>query len=381
MYSDKTTDANEQAKLNILDFMASNHKYDLDIARKEIEKSQSSYFHDNYKTEKEHKLRSMLNKCHILLLTANWIERGILHCMLYKQKIPTILSEEIAYYFFSWGKYRVVHVHQNDTGSFTQGGSQEILEKVLSLFTPNLVLSIGVAFGIDPKNQQIGNVLVSKRVLPYDNGTKRKDDSIVINNPQFVEIDAWLKCRFQYCQPFLHQKGVLYGDIVTGGSVISDPAVKDRILTAFQKIPNANIIGGEMEGAGVFKSCKNFGVSCVIVKGICDWGTMKNEILEDERENEVLKDCLQGYAMKQAIEACTILFDDENLFTGLKNKQKRQKKETVLVGLLSFFIMNTMLLLLCQKPIAEISSLNILIAVIVNGVVSLIFSTGIARLL
>ena len=96
------------------------------------------------------------------------------------------------------------------------------------------------------------------------------------------------------------------GAILSKGTVLSDPDEKRALLDAAKDIKEA-VIGGEMEGSGIVRACKNLeGLRWLVVKGICDWGEQKNALGEIALElgfsesNDVLKDSIQAYAAENA---------------------------------------------------------------------------------
>lgn len=122
---------------------------------------------------------------------------------------------------------------------------------------------------------------------------------------------------------------VTYGDILTGGSVLSSFEEKDKICLGYTKADF--VIGGEMEGNAVFQTAKRTGIPGAVIKGICDWGVAKNDIYLDEAEKneslnealemeEKLKDSLQAFAMKSAVAKCSLLVKDRGLFSAPKNE-------------------------------------------------------------
>lgn len=102
--------------------------------------------------------------------------------------------------------------------------------------------------------------------------------------------------------------------------MLSDAEEKEALLKASSAININDVIGGEMEGAGVFRAClEHFNACpCVIIKGICDWGESKNALgtiikekeiklniqdedkLTDDDKNDMLKDWIQAYAAENA---------------------------------------------------------------------------------
>lgn len=73
-------------------------------------------------------------------------------------------------------------------------GSNATINEALKHFTPNVIISLGIAFGIDYTTQNIGDVIVSRRILPY-NENKRDEDKIKPDRSQDKTIDDWLHVR------------------------------------------------------------------------------------------------------------------------------------------------------------------------------------------
>ena len=85
--------------------------------------------------------------------------------------------------------------------------------------------------------------------------------------------------------------------------------MKDIFIKAATNQP---VLGGEMEGYGLFKECQGFEclVPCLLIKSICDWGAYKN--IDDETVADIdLKDKIQAYAARQAYKVLSILMKKE----------------------------------------------------------------------
>ena len=309
-----------------------------------------------YNRKDEDQLSKELIGCKILIITANDIEKNILHQQIIvqnpTQQIIRIIAGNVAYFIFHWGAYKVVHVHQHQIGANRDYGLRSTLTEVLNNFHPNVVFSLGVAFGIDPNVQCIGDVLVSYKVFPYSEN-KIINDCIYPDRSQDRRIDPWLDVRFANATGFL--EGVTYGGILSGTSVLSSMEEKSRICRAYSK--NDFVIGGEMEGSALFQVCGGFGIPCAVIKGICDWGAEKNSIYPDEPEKEAhLKTCAQAYAMTQVTEKCSILLNDGTLFS--HSKTRADDKERKHCEILTSLIIITDLLLFILGFFAAIYSLE-----------------------
>lgn len=320
---------------------------ELKTAYKSYENGKSiKFFETNIKCLQENKLK-LLKRCKILIVTANPIEKATLHSLMAernpKRKILRFICDTNVYYVFKWGKYWVAHVHQHQTGANKDFGAVNTVFETLKYVHPNVILSLGVAFGIDYKKQKIGDVLVSKYIFPYSEN-KRDREEVKPDRMQDKRIDYWLDVRLANATGFLDENnGVYYGGMLSGGSVVSSATEKDRVCTAYSG--SDCIIGGEMEGSGLFQVSYFTGIPCVVIKGICDWGVAKNDIYptDSDKENK-LKDSLQAYAMMQVIEKCEPLFSDKTLFATSKNKVfEREKKKNKLLSIASIVTLICML--------------------------------------
>ena len=114
----------------------------------------------------EKNINTLLAKTSIILLTANKYEKNILHKKisdLTHQKIIQFRIDlltaceqynEVHAYCFEWNNNIFLHIHANVTGSYTIGGSADIIRWIRSnnyLF-PKLISSFGICFGTDSKN-------------------------------------------------------------------------------------------------------------------------------------------------------------------------------------------------------------------------------------
>lgn len=120
-------------------------------------------------------LNSKLEECSILILTANQVEQNILTKKLYKEvnkdgiyenKMKEIAIGNYVYQFATISGINIVHLHPDTQSSFTEGGSAHAVRDALERFRPKLIVSLGVAFGIKPKEQHLGDVLISQEIVP-----------------------------------------------------------------------------------------------------------------------------------------------------------------------------------------------------------------------
>lgn len=280
-----------------------------------------------YELIDEKELKCMLTRCKVMVITANPIEKAVLHSCVtsngQNKKIIRIICGTNAYFIFKWGAYWVAHIHQPQTGSYKDLGMNTTVNEALKHFKPNVILSLGVAFGIDFESQNIGDVIVSKKLFPYSEN-KRDEEFIKPDRSQDKSIDSWLDVRFVNANGFLD--GVTYGGVLSGGSVMSSFDEKDKVCNAYTK--NDFVVGGEMEGSALFQVSNNCDIPCAVIKGICDWGIAKNDIFPgDPIREETFKDSLQAFAMINVVEKCFPLLNDKTIFSTSKTKSIDEEKK------------------------------------------------------
>jgi len=139
------------------------------------------------------------------------------------------------------------------------------------------IVQLGMAFGIDPEGQRLGDVLVSTALIPYDNRTVRGnlDGSVgyVVDykeanrQPARPELVKLFRSESERDHPF----GVRVGAILSGAARIHSAAFRDELVRGVT-IGEDSIVGGEMEGVGLLAASLSADdpIWCV-VKGISDF--------------------------------------------------------------------------------------------------------------
>lgn len=260
---------------------------------------------------------AMIEKCDVLLLSANSVEGRVVSWHLMQEnegrELDTFVISGHLYQFATIDSVPVVHIWPNDMSSFTMYGSFSAVDAALDLFQPKYIFAVGVAFGIDPGNQALGDVLVAKNLVFYDSFNKVTDGTTRLRPDDTYKIDANLIAQLHSLDRPSPPKDVgnfkwFFGSMLTGGTVLSDAEEKKRLVDAAEKI-GQTIIGGEMEASGIHFACqrtKRRSVPFTIFKGICDWGAEKNgwdAANLGELDRDTVKDCVQAFACNNAYNA------------------------------------------------------------------------------
>lgn len=288
---------------------------------------------DDVGKEDEFLLQSYLEKSQVLIFTANQVEANTVVRLLsseakktesesnWKQLLGTITTESCVFHFGTIDGVGVAHVQPLTMASFTMNGSFQTAQNIFKRYKPKIAVSLGVAFGQDASKQRLGDVLVSKAILPYDVNTKWTSKNLKFKGNEIYPTHSRLICGWRnvlsYQNPpdnfnFLSNKPFhwYFGTILSGGFVVDDVDLKINLLEAAEAVGVTDVIGGEMEGNGIYLACKEENIPCVVIKGICDWGVSKNtwdQILNGNKitndttiTNDTVKDSIQAMATANA---------------------------------------------------------------------------------
>lgn len=271
----------------------------------------------------ENMLNEKLEKCKVLILTANYVEGTIVtQCLLKSsgnKRLERITEDKHTYQFAKIYGIPVVHIWPQGTSSFTVHGSFLALKAAFHRFTPKYVFSVGVAFGADSNTQELGDVLVADHLVFYDSFNKITDGKLTLS-PDEVQLIGeeilagcqFLKRKTPPGEANLAPLSWYLGTMLTGGTVLSDPSEKMRLINAAKDMGH-KIIGGEMEGSGIYFACNGTAaqIPFVIVKGICDWAVNKNGwefVSQSKEDQDEIKDCIQAFSCENAFNVlCYIL--------------------------------------------------------------------------
>lgn len=273
-------------------------------------------------------LDEKLSHCKVLLLTANSVEGAIItRCLMETSnctKLDRITEDNHTYQFGTIHDIPVVHIWPQGTSSFTVHGSFRALRAAFKRFTPQCVFSLGVAFGGNTSTQKLGDVLVSERLVFYDSFNKITDGNLLLSpdEVQLVGENILAGCQFlKFDNPpdSSNLSNICWhlGTMLSGGTVLSDPFEKARLFQAASKL-GYDIVGGEMEGSGVYFACNNTAdpIPFLVVKGICDWAINKNGwsfVSPEKKKQDRIKDCIQAFATENAFKVVSYMLTQISL--------------------------------------------------------------------
>jgi nucleoside phosphorylase len=182
------------------------------------------------------------------------------------------------------------------------------------------IVQVGMAFGIDPERQKIGDVLVSTSLIPYDNRivqplirecgkcgepaagfmTDYKEVTREHGRPSLVSLFRREQARREQAGKTDYQ--VYLGAMLSGAARIHCRCYRDEVAQGVRPGEDL-IVGGEMEGVGLLAASVAWGdpIWCV-VKGICDFA--------DEDRGAVIREAREGACRNAASFVLSSLVND-----------------------------------------------------------------------
>lgn len=300
-----------------------------------------------------------LIKVSVVVLTANEYEENILNYYAHKnQQNPAdnpilgvnrkivFKTNKISFdaYILKINNYFVLHLHAQNTGSYTMGGSADMVRYIAEneYLHPMCVISFGICFGHSHTEQELCSTIVAQTLYPYFIGVKLSDGTLTVKSHDFIidmtstsyELYEAVERLRKNKTIVLEENGiegkVEFGNLITGEAVISDGIYKKVFEDASHVI---NCKGGEMEGYGLGKECLFYNIPCMLIKSICDWGSAKN--VDDEIYSltgvQNSKDKIQAYAAYCAYTVLKKMFEKhifkDSLYSMFKQKMIEKCKD------------------------------------------------------
>jgi nucleoside phosphorylase len=213
---------------------------------------------------------AQLSRADVLLVTVTEIETAAIR-RLFSGLQKHFIGDK-TYYELGEVSSTIIFLVQSEMGAGGVGGAIRTVEKGIELLSPPAVIMVGIAFGVDPLKQQIGDILVSQRILDYELQRVSQVNTALQIIPRGDKISASLRlldrCRdgVMEWQESGEAGNVLFGLILSGAKLVDNRDFREQ-LRSFA--PEA--IGGEMEGAGLYAAAQGNKVDWILVKAISDW--------------------------------------------------------------------------------------------------------------
>ncbi len=227
------------------------------------------------------------HRCDVLLVTVTDVETKSLFEIAKSQTnrdYTTLTAKHKTYFDLGEiGGARVFAV-RSEMGTSTTGGSLVTVKDAIVEVKPSAVIMIGVAFGVNEATQNIGDILVSKQLQPYElqrvGTTERSKPKITLRGDK-AHCSTMLLDRLRTTYLQWSKSDVAFGLVLSGEKLIDNVDFRNELLSLSEEA-----IGGEMEGGGLYVACQQNKVDWILVKAICDWADGKKG--EGKKEKQKL---------------------------------------------------------------------------------------------
>jgi nucleoside phosphorylase len=217
----------------------------------------------------------------VLIITATDVEKSAFLRLLTpipgEYQLLMLLEESYTFLIGRFASCNVVYMSISP-GNIGLQMSQLSTSAAISFFGKKLkaVICTGIAFGLWPKRQSLGDILVSEKISSYqrtkinngnveDRGTDFPAGPVLLN--RFAEASIGWRFRVRRGRYSVIHKGA----VISGESLLNDRKEVDKLR---ERYPDA--IGGEMEGLGIASVALGFTrPEWIVVKGISDWADGK----------------------------------------------------------------------------------------------------------
>jgi nucleoside phosphorylase len=202
----------------------------------------------------------------IVIATDIELEKSLEQLLPWQDKIIKTYSGSNTFYCGLYGLYTCAIVKTNQMGAVLSGAALQTTSESIDAIKPKAVIMGGIALGKSSEKQKLGDILVSKSIILYEQARVNEGGEVDYRGPK-PESSRFLLNRL--IQHTTHNYSfdnvekvakVLSGPILTGEKLIDDSEFKNVL---FKQFPDA--IGGEMEAAGVYAACNAKNIPWIIV--------------------------------------------------------------------------------------------------------------------
>ncbi|MDQ2902309.1 MAG: hypothetical protein M3Y81_01990 [Chloroflexota bacterium] len=158
---------------------------------------------------------------------------------------------------------------QSEMGAGGPGGASLVVYEGIKALSPSAVIMVGIAFGLIPQEQQLGDILVSRQLAGYElQKIEQGPDGTEIIRPRGDRVQASPRLLSRLRASIFDWEGakVHFGLMLSGDKLVNHKNFRKKLLGI-----EPEAIGGEMEGTGVYAAAYRNKVDWILVKAVADW--------------------------------------------------------------------------------------------------------------
>jgi len=177
-----------------------------------------------------------------------------------------------------------VFMVQSEMGVGGPSGALLTVQAGIGALSPSAVIMVGIAFGVDPKRQQIGDILIAQQLLGYELqrvGTRADGSPAITVRSDRPSASTRLLDRCRTGALYWDGPALRFGLVLSGEKLVDNQDFREQLR---QIAPEA--IGGEMEGAGLYAAAQRSKVDWILIKAICDWADGNKGVNKGARQQK-----------------------------------------------------------------------------------------------
>ena len=158
---------------------------------------------------------------------------------------------------------------QSEMGAGGPAGATLVVYEGIKALSPPAVIMVGIAFGLIPEKQCLGDILVARQLAGYElQKIEQGPGGEEIIRPRGDRVQASPRLLSRLRASIFDWQGpkVYFGLMLSGDKLVNHKNFGNRLLGI-----EPEAIGGEMEGTGVYSAAHRNKVDWILVKAICDW--------------------------------------------------------------------------------------------------------------
>ncbi|TMD57830.1 MAG: TIR domain-containing protein [Chloroflexi bacterium] len=265
------------------------------VAPHPLSAAQGAHFPDDWSSPSVSS--SSIPRCDVLLVTAAQVEtQAVLACCERETGLRfqrRFLGEGTYHDLHIIGGVRIFLV-QTEQGTGGPGGAMLTVQEGIQLLSPSAVLLVGIAFGMRPDEQHMGDILVSRQLLGYELqriGQNQAGGWVVHSRGDRPQAATRLLSLVRSSQLDWQGPEVHIGLLLSGEKLVDNYDFREQLR---QLEPEA--IGGEMEGAGLYAAAQRKRVDWIVIKAICDWADGEKGYQKQQRQ-QIAAENAAGFVM------------------------------------------------------------------------------------
>ncbi|HLH61622.1 MAG TPA: hypothetical protein VKV20_08065 [Ktedonobacteraceae bacterium] len=223
------------------------------------------------KAERQQENQRQNPRCDVLLVTATDVETGAVRDI-FLQETGIFKQQKIngvsCYDLGTIGAARIFLV-QSEMGATGPRCAALVAHDAIKALSPSAIVMVGIAFGLLPQSQQIGDILVSEQLFGYERQKVDVDPAgrlVIRARGDRPHASTRLLDSFRDSSNDWAGCKVHFGLMLSGEKLVNNRDFRDSLL---RMEPEA--IGGEMEGTGIYSAARRNSVDWILVKAISDW--------------------------------------------------------------------------------------------------------------